>query len=175
MPIKLLVLVATLSVGIVHEEDGVVRRTFWIYNQGADSIRVTHVWTSCGCTTAAYDSGRRIGQGDSVAIELAFDPTGKGGEFMETARVQIVSDTDTTWQDLALEGEVVSAAHSIQRAYPVRVGKLRLSTTQLDFGEMKRGESKQMQVAVYGHGAIPVTLKADEGVGWGVYNGRFDF
>ena len=166
-PIKLLVLATTLSVGSVHEEDGAVKRTFWLHNQGEDAVRVAHVWTSCGCTTATYDAKKWVSSGDSVAVTLLFDPKGKGGEFLESARVQVVSLTDTVGLNLELEGEVVSSEESIGKAYPVRVGKFRLSTKRLDFGEMKRGESKQMQVAVYGRGTIPVTLVADERVGWG--------
>lgn len=165
-PVKLLVMASTLLVGTV-QEDCVVERAFWLRNVGTEPMRIAHVWTSCGCTTAAYDESLWVEGGDSACVVLRFDPKGKGGEFLESARVQVVSDADTVWQNLYMEGEVVPSEEHVQKAYPVRVGHLRLSTDLLDFGELKRGEQRTMQIAVQDKSPVSVILVADERVGWG--------
>lgn len=167
-PIKLFIVATTISLGSVREEGGVVSHTFYLRNDGVDSIRIANAWTSCHCTTAEYDATRWIGQGDSIPVDVIFNMQGKSGEFLETATVQVVSRNDTINQALNLEGEVIPSASSISKAYPVTVGKLRLSTTSLDFGQMKRGETKSLDIAVYGHPAVSVSYCADKG--WGEHH-----
>ena len=164
-PVKLFILATSIACGTLHEENGVYSHTFMLHNESEDSIHITNAWTSCGCTTAEYDAGRWVAPGDSVPVTVRFDMNGKGGEFLETATLQVESRTDTIRQTLTLEGEVIPSQKSIEKAFPVKVGKLRLSTGQLDFGQMKRGENKTMDIAIYGAPPLHVTFTADKG--WG--------
>jgi hypothetical protein len=50
-----------------------VKRLVAIRNEGTDTLEVSDVSTSCGCT-AALISHRQIAPGDSGTIEVAFDP-----------------------------------------------------------------------------------------------------
>ena len=165
--LKVIVLASTFSAGTLHEADGVLEHTFYVRNESRVAVRIAHAWTSCGCTTARFDDTRWAAPGDSVPVTLRFDMTGKDGDFLESARVQIVSAQDTTYQNLYLEGDVVPSAEHIERAYPVRAGGLRLSATTLDYGQMKRGESRTKDIAVYGHAPVSLRLTADASVGWG--------
>jgi hypothetical protein len=63
-------------------ESSVVSHAYWIKNVGTDTLKITEVKTSCGCTKAPLNK-KELVSGDSTQVELIFTAgsfTGKVGK-----------------------------------------------------------------------------------------------
>ena len=138
---------ATLSLGTIHEADGVQERTFWLRNAGRQAVAITQGYTSCGCTTIHYAKGPDVAPADSTAVTLRFNPQGKGGEFLETGT--IVYGPRGKRITLALTGTCITSEETLLRQFPIRISDgLRLSANRFDLGIMHVGERKERTVVL---------------------------
>ncbi|MBR2233585.1 MAG: DUF1573 domain-containing protein [Prevotella sp.] len=138
---------ATLSLGTIHEADGVQERTFWLRNAGRQAVAITQGYTSCGCTTIHYAKGQDVAPADSTAVTLRFNPQGKGGEFLETGT--IVYGPRGKRITLALTGTCITSEETLLRQFPIRISDgLRLSANRFDLGIMHVGERKERTVVL---------------------------
>lgn len=138
---------ATISLGIIHEADGPQERTFWLRNAGQEAVALTQGYTSCGCTTIHFDKARQIAPGDSTTVTLRFNPRGKGGEFEEVGTIEY--GTQHKRVSLVLTGTCITSEETLLRQFPIRINDtLRLSTNRFDLGIMHVGESKERSVVV---------------------------
>ncbi len=163
---------AAINFGIIQEHDGKVSHRFMLHNENPVAVRICQTFPSCGCTTISCDTGL-VAPHDSVAVDVAFDPVNRGGDFYETASVVMASSTDTTVVTLSVEGTIVTSEETLIKQYPVRQGEVRLTNDTLYMGEVRRGESKTMYVGVLRNlqtgqcESLPVTFTADNTVQWG--------
>ena len=51
---------SAISLGTIHEADGVQQRTFWLRNAGQEAVALQQGYTSCGCTTIDFAKGHRL-------------------------------------------------------------------------------------------------------------------
>ena len=138
---------ATISLGIIHEADGPQERTFWLRNAGQEAVALTQGYTSCGCTTIHFDKARQIAPGDSTTVTLRFNPRGKGGEFEEVGTIEY--GTQHKRVSLVLTGTCITSEETLLRQFPIRINDtLRLSTNRFDLGIMHVGETKQRTVVL---------------------------
>lgn len=138
---------ATISLGTIQEADGVQERTFWLRNDGRETVMLQQGYTSCGCTTIDFAKGLSVEPGDSTCVTLRFNPRGKGGEFMETGTV--VYGNSRKRVELSMVGNCITSEETLQRQFPVRISdRLRLSADRFDLGIMRVGESKERNVIV---------------------------
>lgn len=149
---------ATVSLGTIHEADGVQEHSFWLRNAGSEAVTLRQGYTSCGCTTIQYDKDSSIAPGDSTCVLLRFNPRGKGGEFEETGI--IVYDKHITSPQggirgglqrlsLSLVGQCITSEETLLRQFPIQAADgLRLSANRFDLGIMHEGESKERGVVV---------------------------
>ena len=138
---------ATIALGTIQEADGPVEHTFWLRNDGTETVVLHQGYTSCGCTTITFEQGRQLAPRDSADVRLRFNPRGKGGEFLETAT--IVYGPRRRRIQMALEGTCQTSEETLMRQYPVRISdRLRLSTDHFDLGRLAVGESRQRSLAV---------------------------
>lgn len=152
---------ATISLGTIHEADGPVQHDFWLRNSGTEAVVLTQGYTSCGCTTIHFEKGARVAAGDSACVSLRFNPRGKGGEFEEVGTL--------LWNDgalrLALTGTCITSEETLLRQFPVRINdSLRLSADHFDLGRMRPGETKERTVVVLHRGEPP--SEGQEGAGY---------
>ena len=145
----------TLSLGTIHEADGVVERTFWLRNAGTGAVALTQGYTSCGCTTIHFAKDTAIVPGDSTAVTLRFNPRGKGGEFEEVGTITYGSEKVKMNNEkrkhlhLALTGTCITSEETLLRQFPIRItDNLRLNTNRFDLGIMHVGETKERNVVV---------------------------
>lgn len=136
---------ATLSLGTVSDEQP-REHTFAVENVGSDTVTLGQGYTSCGCTTVAYERGRRLAPGDTAHIAVRFNPRGKSGPFEETAIV--VYTATRRHLTLTLEGNVAPSREALLRRFPIAAGRLRLSTDRFDLGPRRRGETVERTVVV---------------------------
>lgn len=138
---------SAISLGTIHEADGVQQRTFWLRNAGQEAVALQQGYTSCGCTTIDFAKGQVVQPGDSTRVNLRFNPRGKGGEFEETGT--IVYGVHHKRVSLAMTGSCVTSEETLLRQFPVRISdNLRLSANRFDLGMMRVGETKQRHVIV---------------------------
>ena len=164
---------AALSLGTIHEADGVQEHTFWLRNCGSEAVTVVQGYTSCGCTTIEFAKDEAIVPGDSTCVTLRFNPQGKGGEFLETAT--LIYSPNRKRLQLSLIGTCITSEETLLRQFPVRLSdSLRLSTNRFDLGRMAIGETRERNVIVlHRHDnnrqeAIRITFTADEKHGKGL-------
>lgn len=163
---------ATLSLGTIHEADGVVERSFWLRNCGTEAVTLTQGYTSCGCTTIDFAREQTVVPGDSTRVTLRFNPRGKGGEFLETGTV--VYSPHRKFVHLSLEGTCITSEETLMRQFPVRINeRLRLSADRFDLGRMTIGEVRERNLVVLHmddkrQERITVTFTADEQTGSGL-------
>ena len=142
---------ATVSLGTIHEADGVRQQQFWLRNDGQQAVLLGQGYTSCGCTTIVYERGTEVAPGDSI---LRFNPAGKGGDFHETATLKYGPITHhpspaSHHLTLSLTGTCITSEETLLRQFPVSLGdSLRLSANRFDLGRMRRGEVKERTVVV---------------------------
>ena len=138
---------SAISLGTIHEADGVQQRTFWLRNAGQEAAALQQGYTSCGCTTIDFAKGQVVQPGDSTRVTLRFNPRGKGGEFEETGT--IVYGVHHKRVSLAMTGTCITSEETLLRQFPVRISdNLRLSANRFDLGMMRVGETKQRHVIV---------------------------
>lgn len=136
---------AILSLGTIREADGPVERTFLLRNVGDNAIVLKQGYTSCGCTTIAFDRDVPIPPGDTTTIRLHFNPRGKSGEFYESGTV-VYGKRHTT---LVLEGRCLSSEESLAQQFPISISdSIRISANRFDLGIMHVGETKERGVVV---------------------------
>ncbi len=93
-------------------------------NEGPDTVVITRVKPSCGCTAAEYDRDP-IAPGDTTAVSFTYDPARRPGRFAKTVRVYIAGqDTPTI---IRIRGTIVGMPASLTVDYPVEFGTLRLA------------------------------------------------
>lgn len=138
---------AAVSLGTIHEADGVQERTFWLRNDGTETVTLAQGYTSCGCTTIQFAKDKPVSAGDSTSIVLRFNPQGKGGEFEEVGT--IVYGKNRKRVHLSLTGTCITSEETLMRQFPVRISDdIRLSANRFDLGIMHIGESKERNVVI---------------------------
>ncbi len=159
--------IATVSLGTIQEDGGMQERTFWLRNGGTEAVSLVQGYTSCGCTTIAFDKDTAIAPGDSSRVVLRFNPRGKGGEFEEVGTV--VYGPRRKRIQLAMTGTCVTSEETLLRQFPIRISEnLRLSANRFDLGIMHPGESKERNVVVLHRDEgnrqelIPVSFTVDQ-------------
>ena len=146
---------ATVSLGTIHEADGVQTRSFWLRNDGTEAVTLVQGYTSCGCTTIQFDKDQPIAVGDSTSVTLRFNPQGKGGEFEETGTIVYRSEKVKVKSEklkrvnVSMVGTCITSEETLMRQFPIRISDdLRLSTNRFDLGIMHVGETKERGVVI---------------------------
>lgn len=138
---------ATVSLGTIHEADGVQKRQFWLRNDGDSAVTLVQGYTSCGCTTIGFDKDKAVETGDSTCVWLAFNPRGKGGEFYESGTIVYGSGRQRIV--VAMEGDCVTSEETLMRQFPIRISdNIRITANRFDLGVMSVGASKKLNVVV---------------------------
>lgn len=138
---------AIASLGTIQETGGVQEHTYWLRNDGQETVMLQQGYTSCECTTIEFDRYGQVQPGDSTAVTLRFNPQGRGGEFNVTGTV--VYGAERKRVKLAMTGTSILSEETLMRRFPVKVSdNLRLSTDRFDLGVMHPGESKERSVVV---------------------------
>lgn len=148
---------ATMSLGTIHESEGVQQHSFWLRNDASYSVTLMQGYTSCGCTTIDFEKGAIVVPGDSTQVTLRFNPQGKSGDFLETATVaymptdsvSILEPSKAKRVQMELEGECVPSDESLLRQFPISINEnLSVSKARFDIGVMKPGATRTVYVAV---------------------------
>ncbi|WP_412062887.1 DUF1573 domain-containing protein [Rubrivirga sp. IMCC45206] len=147
---------ATADLGRFAETGGPVTHTFRFTNAGDAPLRLVAVEASCGCTTPSWTQ-EPVAPGASGAVEVAYDPAGRPGDFEKTVFVR-AEGAEPAAVTLRIAGVVRPALGETG----VRVGALAFRATTVDVGEVREGEPFQAAVQFANAGERPVRIERVE-------------
>jgi len=136
--------------GAFDEDDGDVSCELRYVNTGDAPLRLTGVRTSCGCTTPSF-SREPLAPGDTAAITVSFDPTGRAGRFSK--KIYIDSNTEPRRSTLQIKGIVVGSSATVAKRFPADFGPLKLRTGAVMVGEVTKGKMQTVFVDGYNRSA----------------------
>lgn len=145
------------SFGTIREDAGKVHTSFTLRNCGSDSITVQRIRSSCGCTLVTYDH-RTVAAGDSLRLEVAFDPKFRPGTFDKLIAVTISDEPHM----LKIKGKVIASDSTLNSFYPIQAGNLRLDYPQISFGKIKQHSRRTANVTVYNPTADTLRLHLED-------------
>ena len=108
--------------GLIKENSGPAKSVFKFVNIGNDTLKLTGVRTSCGCTASNYTKGP-IAPGASGEIEAVYNPAGRPGPFSKSITVTS-NDPDNSSITLIIKGEVQPKPRTVADNYPNKIGNL---------------------------------------------------
>lgn len=132
--------------GAIAEADGVASGQFVFVNSGDSPVSIVSVRTSCGCTTVDLPLDE-INPGDTAVIAVQYDPTGRPGKFEKKIMVNFSDDQPRA--SLRVHGVVIGTAKTLQNRYPIDAGVIRLHSTIIPFGDVKKSAAKSDFIEIY--------------------------
>ena len=145
------------QVGSLSEDDKPVAFHFRYQNISKDTVSLTRIATSCGCTTAEVDK-RRLAPGGEGCITLVFNPKEQAGSLYKTAFVYTTLSDKQPVAKLALVGEVRPTANRWVD-YPYVLGSvLRMRQPLVRFRKLSGTEIRTERIACVNSGEVPLQL-----------------
>lgn len=145
----------THDFGKINEADGRVTTIFEFTNNGMMPLVLSNVKASCGCTTPKW-THEPIEPGTTGQITVTYNPNGRPGRFQKTITVTSNASEPTT--KLYIKGEVIPKPVTSTEQYPIQMGELRLKKKILNFGLVKKGSNKQLEIEYANNTDQPITL-----------------
>jgi hypothetical protein len=123
----------TYNFGTVKQGE-VVKHVFPIVNKGDDTLKITGVYPSCGCT--AFDLPKKeIIPGETVLLTAIFNSSGKSGSQSKVISIGS-NDKNDSMVRVFLKGSVDTDTSGTTHYTP----KLTVLEVQYDFGSAKEGD-----------------------------------
>lgn len=144
--------------GLIREENGKVTRHVKAVNISKTPTFIISARTSCGCSSVDYPD-RQIAPGDTVVISVTYDPVNRPGKFLKTAK--IYTGKERIGNSFKLKGNVIPSKKNLDRAYPVKSGKLRLSSQIINAGDVSTQEARPLFVGIYNDSDLPLKISAN--------------
>ncbi|PLW94996.1 MAG: hypothetical protein C0592_01160 [Marinilabiliales bacterium] len=143
--------------GVIKEEDGPAKSIFTVTNIGDDTLRITGVRPSCGCTASNYTK-EGIPPGGKGTIEAIYNPANRPGNFNKAVTVTL-NDPDNATVVLSIKGKVTPKPKTKADFYPNKLGNLRFKTNHLALQEIKDTEVKQDTFWLYNESKTAINIK----------------
>jgi hypothetical protein len=152
--------------GTIREEAGSARTQFEFKNISKDTILISEVKPSCGCITPQFTKDP-IPPGKKGSISAEFNPEGRPGEFLKSITVSIKKWPEDALanaevQILEIKGMVTPRPKELAEAFPVKMGKIRMTGTYISFDSLFTNAYKKVRVTLFNESAEAVTLKRNE-------------
>ncbi len=139
--------------GEVNELDGPISHSFEFLNQGNESIQLTNVKASCGCTTPDW-SKELILPGEKGVVTAQFNPRNRPGTFKKSLSVSSTVGKVV----LYIEGYVRPKPSTPETDFPSVIGSWRLKQRTLNFGKITSTKKVSKSFTIYNEGNAPVSL-----------------
>ena len=92
----------TFDFGQISKNDGITNTTFEIENHGRETLILSDISTSCGCTSATFDK-TEIGFNETAQLTVYFDPNFHDEPQGELTRSVFVKTNDPTTPELQFD------------------------------------------------------------------------
>lgn len=146
----------THDFGQIEEEGGFAETTFSFINDGDQSITITGVRASCGCTTPGW-SKEEVQPGESGFIKARYNPRNRPGNFRKSLKVSSTGVQKT----LYITGFVKPKPRNLLEEFTISSGDLRLKHRSLNFGKITTEKVVEKNFDVYNAGSDSIQLYAD--------------
>lgn len=133
-----------LSLGDLHWKVPTAVR-FQLSNVGTEPLTIETVQPDCGCTHATWPQ-QPIAPGESATITAHFDAQTLGS-FQKM--ISVKTNADAQPQYLSFKGRVVAEVHDVDKDFPYAIGDIRLSTDNIEFDDIERGQLQEKLIYVY--------------------------
>ncbi|MEM9859767.1 MAG: DUF1573 domain-containing protein [Bacteroidota bacterium] len=120
--------------GRIKEVDGPVIHEFGFINNGGDTVQISNVKASCGCTTPAW-TRQPVPPGQSGIIQAQYNPKNRPGAFNKNLTVTLKSSTEPV--RLFIKGYVEPVPKSVEEEFPAQIGAIRTKYRAFNFGKIK--------------------------------------
>ena len=134
-------------------EGEVVSHNFVVYNRGNDTLTISRVKASCGCT-AAEPNNNNLLPGDSTSIKVEFNSSRRNG--VQKKYVYVFSnDLKTPQMRLVFTANVINkdGLSSVEKP------NIKLSKYNHNFGNVKEGQILDLKIAVSNNGNGDLKIK----------------
>ena len=133
--------------GSVKEENGPITHEFQFTNISEDTVLITGVKASCGCTTPAW-SKEAVLPGGKGFVQARYNPRNRPGPFKKSLTV----NTNVGTKILYIEGNVTPKPRTPVDDYPVLLGNLRVKHRTLNFGKVTDNQAVNKSFTLYNDG-----------------------
>lgn len=141
--------------GSIEEVGGIAKHTFKFVNTGDDSIKLTSVRASCGCTTPFWEKNVLM-PGDTGKIEVAYNPLNRPGKFSKTVTIRTSGEPET--RILRITGYVEPKPKTIEDEFGTEIGGIRLKSKFINFGNITTEKPVSKMVEIYNQTEDTVTI-----------------
>lgn len=148
-----------MNVGHLSEDDAPVTYCFRFRNVSKETVILTRLSTSCGCTDASFNKAS-VSPGDVGEIRLVFNPFEQAGILNKHVFVYTNLSKKKPVAKLSLIGKVLPTANQWVD-YPHAFGSaLRLRSTHVQFREMTYTTIRSERLVCVNSGETPLKLSA---------------
>ena len=149
----------TFDFGHIDEDGGAVSCIFTGVNTSNLTIEIEKISTTCGCTTAEYDS-KSIPAGGEFSFKVIFNPLNRPGRIDKQIFV-LVSDSPNEIR-LNIIGYVNARERTIEELYPFDMGGgLRLKSNFHAFGYLEHGKELTEHIGYVNNSDKAITLSIE--------------
>ena len=132
--------------GVFMEQNGKVSCQMRLVNTGTEPLLIVKAQAGCGCTAIDYPE-TPIEPGDTAAIWITYNPSGRPGQF--TKQALIFTNTTPKRTILEISGNVIPTEATLNKQYPLQAGSLRISQGNIPFGELVKGKNKTLFLSAF--------------------------
>ncbi len=132
--------------GVFQEKNGKVTCQLRLVNTGDAPLLIVRAQAGCGCTAVNYPEAP-IQPGDTAAVSITYNPTGRPGQF--TKQAIIFTNTEPKRTILEISGNVIPTDATLNKQYPLRAGALRISQGSIPLGQMVKGKNTTQFLSAY--------------------------
>ena len=136
----------THNFGAFMEDSGMVECVFRGVNVSDEPVSIVEARATCGCTTPRY-SYSPIVPGDTIEMKVAYDPSGRPGRFIK--KVYVRNSNDENQAELIIKGVVIGNESTLKSRYPVDLGRMRIQSAVIDFGDLEKEKDKGIYITAY--------------------------
>ena len=132
--------------GVFQEKNGKVTCQLRLVNTGDAPLLIVRSQAGCGCTAINYPEAP-IQPGDTAAVSITYNPSGRPGQF--TKQAIIFTNTEPKRTILEISGNVIPTDATLNKQYPLRAGALRISQGSIPLGKMVKGKNTTQFLSAY--------------------------
>lgn len=141
--------------GTIDEASGTAQYTFKFINSGTDSVKLTSVRASCGCTTPFWEKDALM-PGDTGKIEVAYNPLNRPGKFAKTITIRSTGEPET--KILRISGYVEPKPKTIEDKFTTEIGGIRLKSKFINFGNITTEKPVSQLIEIYNQSEDTITI-----------------
>ena len=149
----------THDFGIVKEEQGSISWSFSYKNISNDTIRITNISTSCGCTASEWKKEPILPK-EGGHITAIYKTAKRPGKFTQPIVVHVDNDS-MRGTNLFISGEVLPRQKTLDEIYPIPIGNLRFKTTHVAFNKIYNDTVSVDTLKYYNHQDKPMFISLE--------------